>query len=270
MPILRGLTYDQYDALPGVRSTDLKRMSASPLHYKHGVDNDTANRGVLRAIHCLVLEPDAFDRDFVIFDGVRRGKVYDNAVLANEGKTLLNPREAATARATANAILANTDARIILDKAGDREVTLTWRDRLTGLECKARLDALSIDTVTDIKTYGTTESRTVGRRAWSLGAHIQGAHYADGVMQVLGFDPTVLLIVAEDKPPHDVAVFRMEPDAALAVGRSERERLMYRLAECIANDEWPGRHQGIQELDLPSFVMGDDDGDASFTVSHED
>lgn len=264
MPVYRGLTYEGYAEMEGVRSSDLKRLRESPLHYRYGKDDDTTSRGTLRAIHCLVLEPDTYPRCFATFDGTRRGKAYDDFTRDNEGKTILNAREAEEAANVAAAILRHAIAAELLAKATDRELTLTWNDPLTGLPCKARLDAWapSIRTALDIKTYGTTDPRVVGRRVYQLGAHIQGAHYVEGARHALGQeDIDYLLIVAENKAPFDVGVFRLEPDHALSAGRMERDAMLGVLAECVATDRWPGRCGEIEALNLPAFAFGDDADD---------
>ena len=61
---------EDYRKATAVNWSTLKAMAKSPKHYKWALDHqdegDTASRGMLRAIHCLVLEPAVFDRDFAV------------------------------------------------------------------------------------------------------------------------------------------------------------------------------------------------------------
>src|SRR3990167_5160193 len=53
-------TFDDYRQTAGVNWSTLKLLDKSPLHYRHAVehpdDGDTAIRGMLRAVHALVLD----------------------------------------------------------------------------------------------------------------------------------------------------------------------------------------------------------------------
>ena len=253
------MIYADYDALPGVRASRLRLMAASPLHYHEAQDRDTPALGALRAMHTLLLEPDRWDADYVVYDGVRRGRLYDAVCETAEGRTILNPREAAQARAVADGVLRHAEARRLLTAPGTSEVTLSWTDPATGLPCKARLDRLlQSGIVLDCKGYGTSDPRVIGRRVVTLGAHLQAAHYLDGLRIARGIEARYLLICYETAPPYDVAVVELEPDGALALGRSERTRLMGRLAECEATGHWPGRCPELVPLELPAWTAAGD------------
>ena len=255
------MNYDEYAALPGIRFSRLKLIGRSPLHYRDHVDTDTTSRGMLRAIHGLALEPDTFDADFAIYTGkVRRGKAYDEFRAAHEGRTILNQREHDQAARVAGAILGHHIAGPLLSD-GKAEHSIQWVDGPTGIECKARLDFVAPGPmVLDLKTYGTTDPRVIARRVVQLGAHVQAAHYVDGVATIYDVpaaDVRYLLICAEDKPPFDVAVVELEHDGARLAGRHTRAQWMARLVECRASDEWPGRCPEIVPLDLPDYAFPD-------------
>ena len=255
------MTYDEYARLPGVRASDLNRMKISPLHYRYPVpaeDTDTAGRGVLRAIHSLVLEPQHYDRDFVVFDGVRRGREYEACVRRNRGATILNQREAGIAEAVAGHILRHPVAGpfFVPEKTLSvfgAEITVEWDYPGTGIACKARIDRLAMGAdgravMLDLKSYGTTDPGQVWSRANKLGAFIQMAHYREGVWLALGVDDARTMIVsAETKPPYDVGVFEVGPQD-LQDAYAERAEIMMRLEDCLRDDYWPGRSEEVQRL----------------------
>ncbi len=258
--IHHGLTFEEYQRLPGWNWSVVKEMANSPRHVLHAVRHpgeDTASRAELRAIHALVLEPDRFAESFSVFDGRRTGKEYEAHRAAHPGTAVLNVREYEEALATATAIREHPAVAPLLAE-GSPEVTVTWTDAATGLPCKARLDWLSTGWWVDLKTYGTTDPRLVARKVVQMNAYGQMAHYADA-LDALGMDePRCFLVVAEGKGAHDVAVFELDrgvPDGALHVGAQKRRELMTRLAECVADDRWPGRFPGVVDLCLPPYAL---------------
>jgi hypothetical protein len=269
------LTYDEYDRIDAVRASRLKRMAASPLHYREQVDKETKNRGMLRAVHALALQPEQFDADFAVFDGVRRGAKYDTFAAYHHGKTILNETEITQARSVVEGLLRHPVAGELLRMPGECEKTITWTHPETGLRCKARLDKhlqTLGPTILDLKTYGTSDPRIIGHRVAQLGAHIQAAHYTEGLAIVLGVPVDAikyLLVCAESSSPFDVAVVELASDNALALGRYERDRLMKRLAECMATNSWPGCCPEVVPLDLPAYADPLLDGTDSITPSEE-
>ena len=254
-------SYAEYERLPGWRWSHIREMAQSPRHVLHAVreaDTDTASRAFLRAIHALILEPHRFDASFSVFDGVRRGKIYDAHVACRPGTTVLNPRELVLAMTTAEAVRSHPVVRDLLG-AGEPEVSITWSDAETGLPCKARLDWLDVERgiVLDVKTLGTTDERAVASQVARQSYHGQLAHYVEG-LRAHGIDARAHLVVCEGKGAQDVAVFALDdapPDGALHAGRVLRQRLMARLAECVELDEWPGRHSGVVGLCLPTYAL---------------
>ena len=268
-----GLTYAEYSALPGWNWSLIKLLEEqSPRHVLHACRNrdpgDSAARNLLRAIHTLTLEADRFAAEYAVFDGIRRGAVFEEFRRANLGKTILNPTEHETAIETAASILTFRPAGDLLTH-GSAEVSITWTDAATGLPCKGRIDWLGPMGLVDVKTLGTTNERDVARMAAKNLYHGQLAHYTDG-LRAHGIDVPAFLVVAEGKGAMDVAVFEVDsgiPDGALTVGTKLRARLMRRLAECVATDVWPGRIPEVTPMCLPMWAL--DDAMDAITVGGE-
>lgn len=260
--IYRGTTYAEYLALPGYRWSEIKQLhSGGPIHVLHARtahDADTARLAWLRAVHCLTLEPHTFDREYSVYDGVRRGAHYEAHLADHPGTSVLKPHEAESARALADAIRAHPLVAPLL-AAGDPEVVITWTDPETRLRCKARLDWLAPQAILDLKTLGTTHEGRVARMVAQYLYHGQLAHYTAG-LAALGIEVPAYLVVAEDDPPHDVALYGLDPhgpDGALYVGGRIRSALLRRIAECEATGRWPGRHEAAQDLVLPLYALDD-------------
>lgn len=223
-------------------------------------DGDTASRRWLRAVHAAVLEG---ERDYVVYDGVRRGKQYDAFAAANAGKDVLNPREAAAIDNVVEAVMAHPEARAVLS-SGQPEVTVTWAETINGVELpmKGRIDWYDRDsgTLMDLKTCGTTNPRAVASMVARHGWHGQLAHYAAGLEACGQPVRRVLLLAAQGKEEQDVAVYELSglaPDGALHAGRQLRSEYLTRLACCVQHDDWPGAVPGVEDLCLPDWALSD-------------
>jgi hypothetical protein len=264
---LDGLTYDEYAALPGLRSSGLHRLAMSPLHYHGPQPERRGGAGWLHLVHSLVLEPLTVPSAYAVYPGRRAGKVWDEYRAANEGRTIVTTAEYTRAAHVAAGVYGHPVAAALMDLPGHSEVTITWYDETHLVDCQARLDRYAVDPTTgrhiiiDLKTYGTSDPRVIGRRAAQLGAHVQAAHYRAAV-ESLGVPPDMIdqyLIVAEHAAPYDVAVVELTRDHAIHLGETERQRLLALLAECQATDTWPGRCPAVEPLILPAWTEGDDD-----------
>jgi hypothetical protein len=255
-------TYAEYLALPGYRWSEIKCLhDGGPLHVQHARtasdSGDTASRAWLRAVHCLALEPHNFGREFSVYDGIRRGRLYEAHVVCHPGTTALTPAQKASAQAAADAVRSHPTVGPLLAE-GHPEVVVTWTDAPTGLACKARIDWLGA-ALLDLKTLGTTHERRVAGMTATRLYHGQLAHYAAG-LAAHGIVVPAYLVVAEGAPPHDVAAFELDPrgpDGALFVGARVRAKLLERIAECERTGRWPGRHDAPVDLVLPTYALDD-------------
>jgi hypothetical protein len=241
-------------------------MATSPLAYQYRLTHPLADTPAMRlgrACHTAVLEPDAFPHEYVVWeDGIRRGKTWDAFALANADKTIVTSDEYETALAVRDAVKAHRVASRLL-RYGRSEVTLKWVDAETRLRCKARLDHLCLDMLTDLKTVGRSmDARQFGRHATDLWYPCQVAFYRLGLIATGHGAAPVHMIAAEAVPPYDVAVYRVEEDVMDAATEIVHELLrqvrLYR--------GWkrpPGRCPGVQSLEVPPwFFDGDGDGEA--------
>lgn len=251
----------EYRTNPGVNWSALKHLRESPLKYKHQLttpDTDSLPRALGRATHCLVFEPQLFEREFAIFtDGDRRGKVWTEFKELHAGQTILKANEAEDAIAMANAVRVHPLVAPYL-VGGEFERSVFWTDPVTGLPCKARQDWVkpSAKLLVDLKTCNTIDAFRFGRIAARMGYHCQMGHYANGCLHGLGWEPEKVAIVAvESAAPYDVAVFVVDPDT-LYVGREEVGKLMEQLKALSESQNWHGRYTTEQALQLPPWVYG--------------
>jgi exodeoxyribonuclease VIII len=252
---------DDYFARPGVNWSRLKLARTSVLHYRDTPDRpDTAALGMLRAVHAMVLEPDYFDRDFVVWTGAtRRGKVWDAFKEQHADRTILNEREYREASKIATAVLRYPPAEILEAENARTEVPLYWTDERTGLECKGKADIiLEYDDyckVVDLKTVRSVNPRQMASDCARMGYHGQLAHYAAGVEAVTG-KPVVSvgLLCVEGTAPHDVGLFWLDVISA-EVGRALRDDLLSKVGDASREQYWPGQVPEATAITLPAWAL---------------
>lgn len=249
---------------PAVRWSLLRHLrDGSPAHYRWAVEHpdagDTASREALRAIHTAVLEPYVWATEYAPYDGTRRGKGWDLWCDTHPGITGLSRTAYDAAESVAAAVRSHRVAGpLITSPAGRSEVRIDWTDPVTGLACRGRVDRLvqvgQRLIVADLKTVASCDVDDVLRLGWRHGWHGQLAHYCAGVRELHpGLDVIAALICVEQSPPHDCSVLYLSP-ALMAEGESERRLLIDRVAECERANDWPGRYDRPQVVDVPHWV----------------
>lgn len=153
------------------------------------------------------------------------------------------------------------EARRLLRRS-QTEAVVRWSDRITRIRCKARPDIVRDGLLADIKTTGSVDARRFGRLAADMLYHGKMAFARLGLEELGHRIERTAIIAVEQKPPHDVAVFDIDPgdlDASEAMVCG----LLATLKRCRRNRSWPGRCANTQLLQLPPWTFGSDDYDIS-------
>jgi hypothetical protein len=167
---------------------------------------------------------------------------------------------------------AGTIQYIPFSDPAQNEKTLIWRDKRTGVLCRAMLDALPEDGIDEYKTTGASADPAVWqwRQMRELGFHFRLAFYRRG-LEALGlqFSPEVHLYVQETSPPYLLSFIRLDYEliqfADLQVGRA-----IALWARCLKENRWPGyslegydvglSEREKNEMHPPDPVSGNRDG----------
>jgi hypothetical protein len=266
---MRSMPFAEYQQIQAVNWSSLKHMERSPKHYQfERVPPPSETRAMVkgRAGHTAVLEPELFPSEYVVFPGARRaGKEWDAFEAANWDRTILSAKEHGAALALAESVRNHPVAGPLLT-GGVSEQVIEWVDEETSLPCKARIDHLKAMVLTDLKTTATIERRRFQTTAYNLRYHGQTAFYRRG-LRAHGIDPEIWLVAVESAPPFDVAALFVTEDE-LAVGDELVSRLMLRLVECEATQEWPGSCPNGDRFTLPGWAYEDNEsGDMGLTIN---
>lgn len=262
------LSVATYDRLDRVRSTQLKTLiNASPKHLKHeqdaedeGPDSEAFEVG--NALHCLLLEPERYPTEVVVFrDGAsRKSAAYDRCRDRNQGKTILLEKEVPQVKSMVSAVRADPAASKYLAQ-GEPEVTALWTDEQTGIECRARFDWLDEcdkqnPIIVEIKSARDAGEDKFSRQADDLLYTLSWAQYRAGYMAVRGVAPELVTIVVEKTEPFDVVVYRIG-EVTLLAGESLFRQALDTLKECRATGKWLGKGRGeVRELQLKKWARG--------------
>ena len=244
------MTDKEYRAAEGVNKSTLWLMHKSPAHYlwfsEHQREDTQALR-LGRAIHSAILTPDSFAGDWAVLPEeidrrTKAGKeAYAEFEASSAGREILTAAEAEQVRNIAEAVLSSVDTSELLNLARIREEPIFWTDRETGLLCKCRVDAMSIEqrVLIDLKTTTDADTLSFYREAARYGYDVQAAHYSSGFFEKFGHWPDWYFIAVEKAEPFAAHVFRAD-DSWLDQGEAVRRDLLAKLKHCRESGEFPG------------------------------
>ena len=141
---------------------------------------------------------------------------------------------------------------------GVPEVTMAWRDEITGLWLLARPDTVAFDgSMSDYKKISTQgrpfNHRVVDRRITDYGYDMQMAFAAYVFERLTGNYPgSVGLVFQTDKPPHHV-ILREISEEDLRIAEFRNRRAINRFAECLASNYWPGPGDDVGVYQRPDW-----------------
>ncbi len=255
-----GIYYDisneDYHNGDGVSKSNLDAIAKCPAIYlwkkkAPECEEKKAALNIGTALHCLLLEPDEFDKRFIVPEPINRrtnaGKeefkqmvelaTINNQILitSEEKNKLLLMRDSAFAHPT---------AKKLLEMDGHYESSIYWIDDETQTLCKIRPDKLisnyKTSMIIDIKK--TNDIENFGRSIELYRYHVQDAMYCEGYKKQFGIVPHfVFIAVSEtiDCGRYPVRVFVLD-DYDKDIGHQLFRRDLNTYAECIKNNTWHG------------------------------
>lgn len=154
----------------------------------------------------------------------------------------------------AEAVLANPDARKLLEQDGHPEASVFATDPTLGVAVRCRFDWLAAIGV-DLKTSAKKATRAqFERTVMDYGYHIQQAHYEKTYEFAGGSLDGFTFVVVEKEPPHLVGVFVLDADYR-AMGHAKAAEARALFADGIETGIWPGYPQEIQIVRPPQWAI---------------
>jgi hypothetical protein len=273
--VRHGMPWEDYSVLPALRWSLLRVMARSPAHYQWATTSESRETPAMRlgtAVHCALLEPEAYRSRYVAWSGGRRaGKEWEAFLAAaTDAKTVvLTAAEASLVTSYVMACRTHPDASRLL-AGGRAEVSVMWDATLPAAgdvpgrtwRAKARLDGVSPAGIVDLKTCRDGSPEGFSRAAWRLNYFGQAAWYVDAYRAATGVELPFHFITVERDEPHVVTVYVLRQEE-LEVGREHYRALLARLDVCERERRWPGYVDGIAPLEAPRWAREEEDEDVS-------
>lgn len=245
-------------------SSDLKFIAkSSPYHFK--TMRDTGIGAVKQSedmifgsmVHCLLLTPGLFDSEFYVCPTVDRrtkaGKeIYDGAMSMAGVRTVVNSELYDRARDCVERVQQNKQAMELLISCTN-ESSYFWKCAYSGLDFRARVDAVSADYMIEVKTSRSASPSAFERQAYNMFYDISAAHYLEGINAVSGTRPSrVYFIVIENEFPYVSQVY-LATDSFLEMGHARWLETVNKLSDARSSDKWPGYGEWVLELSCPKW-----------------
>ena len=265
--IYPGVPMSDYGKWDAANYSTLKHFKRSCAHamqrYMHPPE-PTPAMDLGQATHTAILEPERFERDYVVGPKVDRRFKKDKEIWArfleqNPDKEILKTQDYARCIAMGEAVRRNSVMRELLDGIGGNELSFVWRDTDTDVWCKGRIDHFGRlwgnAAIADVKTTMDASPRGWAREVARYQYHVQAAMYLDALDTI---EPVVerkfLWLALESEPPYAVGLY--EPDfEAIEQGRKSYKHWLELWAECRRSGTWPGYEMAIQSLMLPRWAV---------------
>lgn len=250
-----------YRQAPGLNWSRLKTYSV-PIQAKWIEDNgrkDSPSMAWGRLVHAMILEPQTVNDLYAVYDGRRGTKAHKEWLEEHPGVECVKPDEWRTATQASIMVRSHDAVAKLLADGFEAEVPIAWTCPETGIDMKAKLDAVRPRerVLIDVKTTRSIEARTFGAHAAKLGYHGQLAHYAAACTHGLDWTPKrVVIIAVESAGPFDVAVFDFSDDDLYA-GEMYRAELLETFQRCQELQQWPGRYPAAVPMALPVWAFPD-------------
>ncbi|WP_250533952.1 PD-(D/E)XK nuclease-like domain-containing protein [Caballeronia sp. AZ10_KS36] len=265
--IVHGLNIDEYHAMPAISKSGLDSIDLSPAIYyaRHLDPNRPPSReksGQLEGhlAHCAILEPEEFEKRYVIGPTLNRNtKEWKAFVAANPERIAIQHDQYEAAIRQAASVRALPEIGDVL-ASGQPEVSAFWVDEETGAECRCRPDFVHDATsdsviLLDVKTFSDPSpnefARQCGRKAYAK----QAALYTDGYEKASGKTVRGFIFLAVGNEwPYAAAAMMLDEDS-LEAGRRHYKRNLRTYAECVKTNTWPGFSDGITLIRLPQWAL---------------
>ncbi|HHS9967652.1 TPA: PD-(D/E)XK nuclease-like domain-containing protein [Raoultella ornithinolytica] len=252
--IYHDISNEDYHAGDGVSKSQLDLLAKNPalLKWIKAAPEDEEKKAALdmgTALHCLLLEPEEFDKRFIIAPPFNRrttqGKADEESFLKDvgtRGMKVMTAEEGRKVGLMRESAMAHPAARWMLEAPGHCETSMYWTDDETGELCRIRPDKWlnEHNVIVDVKKVADMDR--FARHIEEFRYHVQNAMYCEGAQKVTGeVHGFFFLAVSEsiDCGRYPVRVFELDaPDVDTGMALFRRDLNTYH--QCRLSDEWGG------------------------------
>ena len=266
------MTEKEYNEAPGVRRSDLWKISESPEKYKWATEHPIEPTPALifgAATHKYILEKDDFYDEYAVAPNVdRRTKegrdIWNLFTQENENKSIVGADDFTVMNDMRNALVDCPLANKLIYGKGQTETPFFWTDKDTGEQCKVKLDRLvRIDrrfVVVDYKTALSAKTDVFVHDMIKFGYTLQAAMYTEAVMKCkrIKYRPDFIFVVQEKKAPYSVNVIYVANDSSvMQYGQDQFREFIGILHQCNETGyfyNYMGAFGEMSEAYLPGYI----------------
>ena len=225
--------------------SSLKEFMKSPSHflaYKNRELKETPAMRFGTAVHSAILEPQKFKSDYDKTDLRRNTKAYKEL---DDSKLWLSSSEWSSIEGIKRSISRNVAASDELSKCAHFEQEV--KGVIKGVEFRGFVDAMSQDTIIDLKTTQDASPDGFSRSVYNFNYHLQAAIY----LELTGAKKFYILAV-ENQSPYPCTIYELSQEAI------DSGRAMLEKGIALFKD-WDGISRGYEnhnflKLDLPRWA----------------
>lgn len=278
-----GVPFEEYHQWNAINWHTLWRLiEESPAHAKYEMEHGTKETEALAfgaLTDFVLLEPGRFNAEAVI-----EPEIGDGLAPRRPTQRQLNAKNPSPASVAAIEFWANWDAnnagKIVVTQAdydrvleieksirtaqckdyivgGRAQVCLVWRDAVTGVLCKARLDyeryAGLNHYITDLKTTRSAKKEPFQSQIFRYGYDGQHAFYHDGWAALNNGETSIFSWLAVEKEDLCVVKPWQAHEDWLEGGRNLYRGALDRWGKCVKANEWPD-YGGVEILTMPGWA----------------
>ena len=244
----------EYHATEAFSKSFMTKFDRSPAHAKVPEkppgSQKVRNMLVGSAFHTTVLEPEKFEKEYVVLpEGKKRVGTHDA-----DGRAILNFTEGGDLPGMREAVRNHEDAGPLLS-FGQAEVSVFWQDPDYGFLCKARPDWITPNgIIIDLKSTEDAREEAFSRTAYNLRYRWQGYWYLNGASIAKGEPHNIFIIIAVEKePPYGVYVYEVDKEMLL-LAMEEIAPLLKKYNQSLKSDIWSCYPPGMKSLELPRWA----------------
>lgn len=250
-----------------IGKTGLDYVNRSPKHFweqylnpeRPPEDEQTPAQAFGSLVHCLVLEPEKFNRRYEIvpFEMSKKGGEWAKFKAEHQHKTLIETHHHEAALCIKGAIEKHPEAgRLLTPSHGIAEKPMWARDPITGVLVKIKPDFhnTKLGAFIDVKTTGDASYERFARDVFNLRYHVQDAFYTDVAAWAGTPVRAFVFIAVEKQPPYEVAVYVLDDDSR-ELGRAAYRENLNTYAACLKSGIWHGYDPAIKSMRLPPWAF---------------